>query len=102
MLVGIFRRICSFMVLVFFLNGSVIVFATDYYIDSNNGDDENDGTSPNSPWKTLSKVSSMTFQPGDNIYFKRGTMYSGCAVIKGDGTKNNPITVSAYGSGDSP
>jgi len=53
MLVGIFRRICSFMVFVFFLNGSVIVFATDYYIDSNNGDDENDGTSPNSPWKRL-------------------------------------------------
>ena len=102
MLVGIFRRICSFMFFVFFLNGSVIVFATDYYIDSNNGDDENDGTSPNSPWKTLSKVSSMTFQPGDNIYFKRGTMYSGCAVIKGDGTKNNPITVSAYGSGNPP
>ena len=101
MLADIFRRICSFMFFVFFLNGSVIVFATDYYIDSNNGDDENDGTSPDSPWKTLSKVSSMTFQPGDNIYFKRGTMYSGCAVIKGDGTKNNPITVSAYGSGDS-
>jgi hypothetical protein len=74
----------------------------DYYIDSSNGDDNNSGMSENSPWKTLDMVSSVTFQPGDNIYFKRGSSYEGCATINGDGTADNPITISAYGTGDAP
>jgi predicted small secreted protein len=74
----------------------------DYYIDGDNGDDNNSGTSENSPWKTLDKVSSITFQPGDNIYFKRGSIYEGSVTINGDGTASNPITISAYGTGNAP
>jgi len=74
----------------------------EYYIDSISGDDFNSGTSENSPWKTLEKVSSMTFRPGDHIYFKRGSSYSGCVTIRGDGNADNPITIGAYGSGDAP
>ncbi|NIU55196.1 MAG: hypothetical protein GWN67_01950, partial [Phycisphaerae bacterium] len=55
--------------------------ANSYYVDSQNGDDNNTGTSEDSPWKTLDKVSSMTFQPGDNIYFKRGSSYEGSVTI---------------------
>jgi hypothetical protein len=73
-----------------------------YYIDSISGDDHNSGTSENSPWKTLAKVSSMTFRPGDRIYFKRGSSYSGCVTIRGDGNADNPITIGAYGSGNAP
>ena len=43
----------------------------EYYIDSVSGDDQNSGTSEDAPWQTLEKVSSMTYQPGDHIYFKR-------------------------------
>lgn len=74
----------------------------DYYIDSGSGDDNNSGTSENSPWKTLDKVSSITFQPGDNIYFKRGSSYEGSVTINGDGSASNPITISAYGIGNAP
>ncbi len=74
----------------------------EYYIDSVNGDDQNSGTSQNSPWKTLAKVSSMTFRPGDRIYFKRGSSYSGGVTINGDGNADNPITIGAYGSGNAP
>ena len=74
----------------------------DYYIDSGSGDDNNSGMSENSPWKTLDKVSSMTFQPGDNIYFKRGSSYEGSVTINGDGTASSPITISAYGIGNAP
>jgi len=75
---------------------------TDYYIDSVGGNDNNNGTSESTPWETLSKVSSTTFSPGDNIYFKRGSSYSGCATINGNGTAGNPITVGAYGNGNAP
>jgi hypothetical protein len=44
----------------------------------------------------------MTFQPGDNIHFKRGSSYSGCVTINGNGTASQPITISAYGDGDAP
>jgi enterochelin esterase family protein len=75
---------------------------TAYYIDSVNGSDDNSGTSKNSPWQSLAIVSDMTFQPGDNIYFKRGSSYSGCFTIKGDGTASKAITISAYGDGNAP
>ena len=48
-----------------------------YYIDSGSGDDNNNGTGENTPWETLDKVSGIIFQPGDNIYFERGSSYEG-------------------------
>jgi hypothetical protein len=88
--------------LVFFHHCGFFTSDPAYYIDGVNGSDENSGTSESSPWKSISKVSSMTFQPGDYIYFKRGSSYSGCVTINGDGTADMPITVSAYGEGDAP
>jgi len=73
-----------------------------YYIDSGSGDDNNLGTSKTTPWKTLDKVSGMTFQPGDTILFKRGSSYEGSVTIQGDGTASHPITIAAYGSGNAP
>lgn len=86
----------------FFLHCGLLTSEQAYYIDSVDGSDDNSGTSINSPWKSLSKVSSITFQPGDNIYFKRGSSYTGCVTINGDGTAGKPITVSAYEEGDAP
>jgi len=73
-----------------------------YFVDANNGDDDNSGKQLDSPWKTLEKINSIIFEPGDNVYFKRGTSYSRGLQINGNGTKDNPITVSAYGEGDAP
>lgn len=83
-------------------NASISDIGQNYYIDSGSGDDSSNGTSENSPWQTLDKVSGMTFQPGDNIYFKRGSSYEGCVTIDGDGSARNPITISAYGKGSAP
>lgn len=73
-----------------------------YYVDGDGGDDNNGGMSEHSPWETLDRVSSMTFQPGDVIYFKRGSSFEGCVTINGDGTESQPITISAYGTGNAP
>ena len=72
-----------------------------FYVDAINGDDTNDGTE-GYPWKTLNRVSNESFLPGDNIYFKRGTSYSGCVTINGNGNAKDPILVGAYGIGDAP
>jgi parallel beta-helix repeat protein len=70
--------------------------AATYYVD-NQGNDNNNGTSPSSPWKTIAKVNSTTFSSGDQILFKKGgTWYETIQV------KNNNILYGAYGSGSLP
>jgi hypothetical protein len=104
-----FIRIPSFVILFCILTlglSNISINANDdtreFYIDSISGDDDNNGISEDSPWGTLDKVSNVTFRPGDSIYFKRGSSYSGCVTISGDGTTDQPITIGAYGSGDAP
>ena len=73
-----------------------------FYIDGIDGNDQNDGMSSNTSWQTLEQVSSIIYQPGDHVLFKRDSSYDGCATINGDGTVENPILVGAYGQGAAP
>tara|TARA_R110002096_G_scaffold434777_1_gene657825 strand:+ start:2441 stop:3925 length:1485 start_codon:yes stop_codon:yes gene_type:complete len=73
-----------------------------YYIDSVLGDDSNSGKSPNKAWSSLKKVNQITFQPGDKILFKSGTIYYGQLEPKGSGIKDKPILINSYGSGKKP
>jgi hypothetical protein len=43
--------------------------AATYYVDATNGNDVNNGLSPEAPWKTIAKVNSSRFNPGDQILF---------------------------------
>lgn len=73
-----------------------------YYVDSENGDDSFDGLSEAAPWKSLNKVSSVTFQPGDSILFKAGGSWAGSLTLHGSGAPGNPITLGKYGEGSRP
>lgn len=73
-----------------------------YYVDSISGNDNNDGLSPNTAWKSLTKVNATTFQAGSTISFKAGCMWTGQLYPKGSGTGGNPITIDMYGSGNKP
>jgi len=75
---------------------------TTYYVDSVNGNDSNNGTSPSTAWKTLGKVNSVTFQPGDRILFAADRAWSGWLAPKGSGTNGNPIIIDMYGTGNRP
>ena len=44
---------------------------------SNTGDDSNSGTSENNAWRTIQKVSSFKFKPGDIIQFRGGDLFTG-------------------------
>ena len=72
-----------------------------YYVDVN-GNDENDGLSENSPWKTIEKINKQSFRPGDNILFKRGNTWKGKMEIHSSGSENLPILFGAYGNGSKP
>ncbi|KRF05510.1 hypothetical protein ASG89_20495 [Paenibacillus sp. Soil766] len=73
-----------------------------YYVDSIDGDDANAGTAPGSAWRTLSKVNSNVFQPGDKILFKSDGVWTGTLSPQGSGIEGNPITIDMYGTGRKP
>ena len=65
--------------LVIFLFCTSVVFARDYYIDYENGDDANNGQTKNTPWKRapgmLGFSSDYEHQGGDNFVFKGGVVW---------------------------
>jgi hypothetical protein len=78
------------------------VRATTYYVDAENGADRNSGTSVSAPWKTLEKVNSVTFAPGDRILFLAGDRWEGKLNPRGSGTAEKPIIIDRYGEGARP
>lgn len=73
-----------------------------YFVDDTSGNDLNSGLSSRTAWQTLTKVSSVTFQPGDKILLKSGGSWLGQLELKGSGTDANPIIVDSYGQGNRP
>ena len=67
-----------------------------YYVSSSFGDDNNDGLTEETPWKTLNKVSEYNLSPDDCVLFKREDLFRGCVYTKPG------VTYSAYGTGKKP
>ncbi|MCD9024901.1 RICIN domain-containing protein [Cohnella silvisoli] len=83
----------------FFVGGNTAWAANTTYYVSASGNDNNNGTSTNTPWQTISKVNSMSFSPGDKILFQGGQLFEGQLKIITSGTSGSPITVGSYGTG---
>ena len=67
-----------------------------YYV-SISGSDSNDGLTENTPFKTIQKLNTLTFLPGDKILFKKGDTFTGCFKPQGCGTAEAPIVIGSYG-----
>ncbi|KIO75551.1 hypothetical protein TH53_20100 [Pedobacter lusitanus] len=77
------------------------VTGTVYYVDPN-GDDNNDGKSTAQAWKTIDKVNTIIFNPGDQILFKSGGIWNGQLKPKGSGIQNSNIIMNKYDTGNKP
>jgi hypothetical protein len=73
-----------------------------YYVDASLGDDGKSGTSADSAWKTLARVNSTTFSPGDRILLKSGSSWTGQLWPKGSGNEGHPIVIDKYGGDAKP
>lgn len=73
----------------------VSVTGTKYYV-ANDGNDENDGKSPEKPWRTLDRLNVSEFSAGDGIFFQRGDTFRGTIEARPG------VTYSAYGEGEKP
>ena len=84
--------------------GTLPASAATYYV-KNGGDDSADGLTDTTAWKTISKVNSETFSPGDIVCFKRGDTWRipiDAQLIPRSGSSAGHITYSAYGEGPKP
>lgn len=75
------------------------ITGTTYYI-SPNGDDYNDGTSPETAWKTIDNIimNEYLFEEGDAVLFERGGIYRRNSPI----VAQSGMTYGAYGEGAKP
>lgn len=73
---------------------------TDYYLSNNDGDDNNDGHTPDTAWKSFEKLQSVTFGPGDHIYLDAQSTWSGVQFRpEGSGAEGAPIVLTKYNDG---
>ena len=75
-----------------------------YYVDNCVviGSDANNGTSPATPWLTINKVNTSTFNPGDSILFESTCTWREQLTVPSSGSAGSPITFGAYGTGAQP
>ncbi|MCK4815512.1 hypothetical protein KA005_07065, partial [bacterium] len=86
----------------FIFNTNLVWAQNTYYIDSQNGDDDNNGLSEITAWKSHGKVETANLQPGDTVFFARGSAWIGGLQIDASGSDGSPIVFTNYGSGELP
>ncbi|MEJ8803104.1 right-handed parallel beta-helix repeat-containing protein [Pontibacter sp. H249] len=79
---------------------SMSVTAKSYYISST-GNDQNTGLSPVSAWRSISKVNSHRFNPGDSILFEGEQVFQGSLYFHRDNLQQgtHPVLISSFGPG---
>jgi hypothetical protein len=69
-----------------------------YYVSNMHGSDANTGISPDSPWQTLEKLGTQTFNPYDRILLRKGDIWENQSLfLYGSGNSSAWITLGAYG-----
>src|SRR5690606_11400451 len=51
---------------------------------------------------SVSRLNSISLNPGDSVFFRKGQSFGGTLNISDDGSGGNPIRVGAWGSGPIP
>lgn len=74
--------------------------ALTFYV-SPDGDDDHDGLSEATAWRTLAKADQVPFRPGDRLRLKGGERFPGGLTIgTGDaGSARKPVVIDSYGTG---
>ena len=73
-----------------------------YHVDSDSGDDGNDGLSQARPWRTFANAKALTLGPGERLLLKRGCVFDGELRLKARGSADNWAEIGAYGDGARP
>jgi hypothetical protein len=66
------------------------------------GNDDADGRTPGTAWRSLGRLDRTEPAPGERVVFERGCRWHGPLRIPWSGTSDAPIVVGAYGEGPQP
>ena len=73
----------------------LVIMGTTYYV-SGEGEDTNDGRTPETAWRTLTRVSAAALEPGDGVLFRRGDLFRGTIQARAG------VSYGAFGVGEKP
>ena len=76
--------------------------ARTYYVDSQAGDNANDGTSPESAWKDFTNINGRTLGPGERLLIRRGSVINQELTVSARGTAERWAEIGTYGTGPRP
>ena len=79
-------------IVLFFVILCNLSYATNYFVDASNGNDNKTGTSPITAWRSISKINNSSFLPGDSILFLRNEIWREQLIVSSSGEEGNPIT----------
>ena len=72
--------------------------STNYYVDTAKGNDSNNGRSPQTAFRTLAPLTTISFAAGDSLILAGGQRHKGMLVLESaSGSKDNPIVVTSRG-----
>lgn len=76
---------------------SPVLKASNYYINNNEGNDSNKGTSKITCWKTIAPLENVQLQPGDSVLFATGQSFTGMLRLVGlRAMLEHPIVIGHY------
>ncbi len=90
------------LVTVVLMSLSISLSAAGRYYVSNAGNDNYDGKSEATAWKTIAKVNAQKLLAGDTVSFKCGDIWRETLTIPASGTNTQYIVFNTYGSGEKP
>jgi hypothetical protein len=77
--------------------------AASYHLDSQKGDDANDGLSPEKAWRAIEKANATKLAPGDRLLLRAGSAWEGAMLQpRGSGVAGKPLVLDRYGEGPDP
>jgi hypothetical protein len=89
-------------VILFLFSTALSCLGNTYFVDSRRGNDSAPGRSEDTAWKTLAKVNSTAYQPGDQVLFAKGAVWNEELLVSSSGTAPAPIIFGGYGQGEPP
>lgn len=73
-----------------------------WYVDSDCGDDKNDGLTPETAWRTFANITGRSLGPGERLLLRRGSVFNEELCLSASGTPENWTEIGAYGNGMRP
>lgn len=82
---------------------SKAVSGATYHVSSTTGDDQADGLSPETAWRTLAKASQFRYGSGNKLLLRQGDIWQNETLFfHADGSLEEPALLSSYGTGPRP